>query len=175
MNIFNLKNVIDKPTRISGNTSTLLDPIILSDTLNCNYSDVLKIPRRISDHDAAIAFIKCPKATSRSFTRDIWLYDQTDFVRFNQMLTDINWNEKLCKFDDVDDMCEEFSKTFLQISSACIPSKTILIREKDKPWFNNEIRKEIRIRDRLRKKLLKSQNENNIIKYKKQRNKVNTL
>ena len=41
VNIFNLKNVIDKPTRKSGNTSTLLDPIILSDTLNCNYSDVL--------------------------------------------------------------------------------------------------------------------------------------
>jgi hypothetical protein len=51
----------------------------------------------------------------------------------NQMLTDINWNEKLCNFDDVDDMCEIFSKTFLQISSACIPSKTILIREKDRP------------------------------------------
>jgi hypothetical protein len=30
-------------------------------------------------------------------------------------------------------MCEEFSKMFLQISSACIPSKTILISEKDKP------------------------------------------
>ena len=91
------------------------------------------------------------------------------------MLTDINWNEKLCNFDDVDDMCEEFSKTFLQISSAYIPSKTILIREKDKPWFSNEIRKEIRIRDRLRKKLLKSQNENIIIKYKKQRNNVNNM
>jgi hypothetical protein len=50
-----------------------------------------------------------PKATSKSFTRDMWLYDQIDFVRFNQMLTDINWNEKLCNFDDVDDMCEEFS------------------------------------------------------------------
>ena len=83
------------------------------------------------------------------------------------MLTDINWNEKLCNFDDVDDMCEEFSKNFLQISSACIPSKTILIREKDKPWFSNVIRKEIRI--------LESQNENNIIKYKKQRNKVNNM
>ena len=91
------------------------------------------------------------------------------------MLTDINWNEKLCKFDDVDDMCEEFSKTFLQIWSACIPSKTILIREKDKPWFSSEIRKEIRIRDRIRKKILKSQNENNIIKYKKQRNKLNNM
>jgi hypothetical protein len=39
-----------------------------------------------------------------------------------EMLTDINWNEKLCNFDDVDDVCEEFSKTFLQISSECIPS-----------------------------------------------------
>ena len=95
MNIFNLKNVIDKPIRISGNTSTLSDPIILSDTLNCNYFDILKIPRHISDHDAAIAFIKGPKATSKSFTRDIWLYDQIDFARFNQMLTVINWNEKL--------------------------------------------------------------------------------
>jgi hypothetical protein len=57
----------------------------------------LKIPRHISDHDTAIASIKCPKATSKSFTRDIWLYDQTDFVRFNQMLTDINWNEKQFK------------------------------------------------------------------------------
>ena len=47
--------------------------------------------------------------------------------------------------------------------------------QKDNPWFSNKIRKEIRIRDRLRKKLLKSQNENNIIKYKKQRNKVNNM
>jgi Holliday junction resolvasome RuvABC ATP-dependent DNA helicase subunit len=44
--------------------------------------------------------------------------------------------------------------------------KTILIREKDKPWFRNEIRKEIRIRDRIRKELLK---------YQKQRNKVNNM
>jgi hypothetical protein len=72
-------------------------------------------------------------------------------------------------------MREEFSKMFLQISSACIPSKTILIREKDKPWFSNEIRQEIRIRDLHRKTLLESQNENNIIKYKKQRNKVNNI
>jgi hypothetical protein len=82
------------------------------------------IPRHISDHDAAIAFIKCPKATSKSFTREIWLYDQTDFVRFNQMLTDINWNEKLCNFDDVDDMCEEFSKNFPSNLKCMYPFKS---------------------------------------------------
>jgi hypothetical protein len=45
----------------------------------------------------------CHFRVSILFLRDIWLYDQADFVRFNQMLTDINWNEKLCNFDDVDD------------------------------------------------------------------------
>jgi hypothetical protein len=30
-------------------------------------------------------------------------------------------------------MCEEFSKTFLQISSVCIPSKTIDLNS-DRPW-----------------------------------------
>jgi hypothetical protein len=54
------------------------------------------------------------------------------------MLTDINWNEKRCNFDDVDDICEEFSNNFLQISRVYIPSKTLLIHEKDKLWFSNE-------------------------------------
>ena len=37
-NMFNLKNVIKKPTRISGNTKTLIDLIITSDTSKIKYS-----------------------------------------------------------------------------------------------------------------------------------------
>jgi hypothetical protein len=36
-----------------------------------------------------------------------------------------------------------------------IVGKTITVRDYDKPWFNNEIRKEIRLRDRLRKNVFK--------------------
>jgi hypothetical protein len=42
-------------------------------------------------------------------------------------------------------------------------------------WFNNEIRKEIRLRDRLRKNVLKFGRESDILEYKKQRNKVNNM
>ena len=52
----------------------------------------------------------------------------------------------------VDDMVEELTKLFLDIARQCIPTKTITVGDYDKPWFNNEIRKEIRLRDRLRKK-----------------------
>jgi hypothetical protein len=53
-----------------------------------------------------------------------------------------------------------------------IPTKTITVRDYDKPWFNNEIRKEIRLRDRLRKNVFKFGRESDTLKYKKQR-KVN--
>ena len=55
MTLFNFKKVINKPTRITAHSSTLLDPIIISDTMSSIYSDVLSVPSEISDHDAAVA------------------------------------------------------------------------------------------------------------------------
>jgi hypothetical protein len=48
MNLFNLTNVIEKPTRITEHSSTLLDPIIISDSVHYSYSDVLKVSSDIS-------------------------------------------------------------------------------------------------------------------------------
>ena len=175
MNIFNLRNVIDKPTRITENCRTLLDPIILSDDLNCIYSDVINTPQNISDHDASIAVIECPLYLSSTFKREIWQYDKIDIVKFNDKLDETNWNEKLENLYDVDDMCDKFTTTFIEIARECIPTKEITIRSNDKPWFNNEIRKQIRVRERLRKKVLRYHRETDIQKYKKQRNKVNNM
>jgi hypothetical protein len=60
MTFFNFKNVINKPTRITAHSSTILDPIIISDAMSSIYSDVLNVPSEISDHDAAVAYIECP-------------------------------------------------------------------------------------------------------------------
>ena len=55
----------------------------------------------------------------------------------------------------------------------CIPSKTILVREDDKPWHDSEIRRNTRKRDRQKKKAGKTGNITDWIKYKRLRNKVN--
>ena len=52
-----------------------------------------------------------------------------------------------------------------------IPTKTITIRDRDKPWFNSGIKREMEIRDSLHKKIRKQPNINNIC----QRNKVNDM
>ena len=65
-------------------------------------------------------------------------------------------------------MVEEFTKLFLDIARQCIPTKTITVRDYDKPWFNNEIRKDIRLRDRLRIFFsLKFGRKSDTLKYKK--------
>ena len=54
----------------------------------------------------------------------------------------------------------------------CIPRKTIVVREDDKPWYASEIRWNSRKRDRLNKTALKSGDQNDWKKYKYYRNKV---
>ena len=90
-------------------------------------------------------------------------------------MDEINSIEKIGFLNDVDDMDEEFTKLFLDIARQCILTKTITVRDYDKPWFNSEIRKEIRLRDRLRKNIVKFGREIDTLKYKKQRNKVNNM
>jgi hypothetical protein len=57
MMMFNLVNIISKTTRITDHSNTLLDPIIISDTINYIYSDVLNEPSEISNHDASVGFL----------------------------------------------------------------------------------------------------------------------
>ena len=62
---------------------------------------------------------------------------------------------------------------FIEFAKLCIPSKTIVAREDDKPWYDSEIRRNSRKRDRLKKTALKTGNQNDWKKYKYYRNKVN--
>jgi hypothetical protein len=122
-----------------------------------------------SEHDASVVILQCSKNISRSFKREIWQYQKINYEKFEEKLNEINWNENIDHLNDVDAKC------FLKIAQECIPTKIITIRNNDRSWFNNEIRKEIRIRDQFRKTVLKFHKERDIKLYKKQRNKVNNM
>jgi hypothetical protein len=78
MMMFNLVNIISKTTRITDHSNTLLDPIIISDTINYIYSDVLKEPSEISNHDASGFFT----SVAVSFKWEFWLYDEVNKQTF---------------------------------------------------------------------------------------------
>jgi hypothetical protein len=39
-----------------------------------------------------------------------------------------------------DDMCNQFTNTFLELVRECIPTKTFTVRSNDQPWLTSEIR-----------------------------------
>ena len=59
-------------------------------------------------------------------------------------------------------------------ASPVYPAK-IIIRPSDRPWFNSELRHNIRLRDRLRRKALKTNNNQDKIRYKTQKHRVNNI
>jgi hypothetical protein len=71
------------------------DPIIIRDSVHYSFPDVLKVPSDISNHDASISFIECPKFQTRSFQREVWLYERTDRENLLSKLDTVDWNALL--------------------------------------------------------------------------------
>ena len=93
----------------------------------------------------------------------------------NSLINDTNWNTLINNAIDIDQAEENFTSTLLKHVKQCIPEKTIIIRPKDKPWFDSALRKTIRQRNRARQKAHKTKNMLDLDKFKKLRNKVNNM
>ena len=64
------------------------------------------------------------------------------YEKFEEILNEINWNEKFDHLNDVDEIGEKSTKYFLKIAKERIPTKIVKIRNNNRSWVNNEIRRE---------------------------------
>ena len=85
------------------------------------------------------------------------------------------WEE--CCLDElhIDEVYRNWFCCFENIVKKHIPSRTVEIRPKDKPWFTSEIRKAIRKRNRLLKKHWVKKTTFTWQRYKVQRNSTTSL
>ena len=165
INFYDLTNVISEPTRMGS----LLDPILVSNPNITLDAEVVQIDRNISDHDATLVHIKISNIIKEPYTRKVWLYKNADFISLNQEINNFDWEHLLGECANVD------TTKYLELIGNYIPSKTVLVILNDKPWFNSEIRREIRKRNRLHEIKRMKKDENSKQKYKAQRNKVNNM
>ena len=144
---YNLQCHINEPTRITQNTSSCLDQII-SNIPNFIVQTTVDPPISTNDHCTVNAKINFKIGTEIPYQRHIWLYDKGDYVGFKQALSTANWNECFVN-TSIDEACVKWTDLFLNIAKVYIPNKTILVRPKDSPWFNNLLRK-------MRRKLIRT-------------------
>ena len=147
---------IDQPTRITENSSTILDQFISNIPQHITSSNVLA-PLSTNDHCTITMSLSFKKQKSCAYKRLIWLYDRGNFEEMNTKIKNYDWN--IC-FDsnDIDIVCQNWTTSFLNLARQSIPNKLVEIRPKDTAWYNSELRKLKRSKDRAHNKAKTSQN-----------------
>ena len=168
--------LITIPTRITTQSKTLIDNIFF----NQFSSDIISgnITVGISDHIPQFSIIPnfhTPlKKYKIIFTRK---YRNFDHNKFNEDLNKINWS-----LDDSSD-ANQYTSNFIHIIEQILDKHAPLskisnkqLKQKSKPWIDNDVLKAIKVKNRIHHKYIKEQNpinkENFHIQFKQLKNDI---
>ena len=172
--LFDMKQLIQEPTRKTVNTKSLLDVIITSDYEL--HENTTVIHTSMSDHDCVYSEYKLINNLKKQKHKQI---NYRDFKKFNvdsflkelmddPAITDTDFeNEKLCE------KWELFKLAFVKISDKHAPVKTMRVKERHYPWVNSNIVKLMYERNHAKKCAVKNKCISWWQKYKCLRNRVN--
>ena len=158
--------MITEPTRICETRKSLLDPVLISPACDVYDAQTISVDRKYSDHEETLAFVKVPINCNKTFKRLVWNYKNANFDTCNELISSFAWESILSIENTMDENCKNLTSKFIEIIKQCVSQKEVTIRSKDKVWFNSELRREIRKRDRLYKQASKLNCVRDLSKYK---------
>ena len=144
----NLKQLINTPTRVTSQSSTLIDLIITSNTTLVVESGVLE--NQISDHFLIFTVLKLKKPKLQPKVVTARNYKHYNPEKFLKDLAQIPWCNNLL-MDDVSEKVACFNANFLNTLERHAPVKTMKIRYRKCPFLNDEIKQLMKNRDKLHK------------------------
>ena len=167
------KQLITSPTRITDNSSSLLDHVLTNSPDRISQTGV--VDTGLSDHQ----LIYCTRKVNRTKlnthkyirTRSLKNYSQGSYL---EKLNEINF-PNYSKFKDINDASSAFIGKVTSVIDQIVPTKEIRIKNSSQDWFDAEIHEEIETRDKLLAKFKKSRKSTDHENHKKALNKVQCL
>ena len=137
LDIYDLHCLINKATRKTKTSETLLDLILTNNKRTILTSGV--VDTLLSDHSLVYTVLRssAPRSRSRSrkiFSRSLKSFNQQNFVRDMQMVPFHIMN----LFEDMDNKLYTFEQLYLDILDEHAPIKQIHIRGKQVPYMTEE-------------------------------------
>ena len=130
---------IEEPTRITEHSANILDQF-LSNVPNLVKDVNVDPPLATNDHCTISLTLNFKVHNQANYTRHIWNYKHADFVGLNNSISNYDWD--LCfEGNDFEEILNRWNSSFLNLARESIPNKYVTIRPKDVPWFNAELRK----------------------------------
>ena len=167
-----LTNTVDEPTRVTKTSKSLIDVILVNRPEHWATSGSLQLD--MNDHD--LIYIVRKQRLSKSRVKVI---ESRSMKQFNQdaFLADLattSWDTAFI-FDNIYDVCAHWSTLFNAIVEKHATVIKKRVRSNQLPWINVEIKKAMRLRNKLYKKYRRHPTEDTWEHYRLQRNLVTKL
>ena len=171
LNLFDLKQLINEPTRTTASSSSLLDHVLCNTESKISQSGVIQMG--LSDHSLIYCSRKVikPVVGKHKFIeiRSLKKYSIEDF---NQKLNNVDWT-CLDNNSEVNQAWACFKDNFNIILNDVAPRKRIRVKQRTEKWMSAEILHLIRERNVIFKRMKKNiHNEQFVREYCKLRNLV---
>ncbi len=167
--------MVDKPTRYTDTSANILDLLLVSHPAAVHN---VTVERPISDHCLVQCIYSFSPMKPDQPGRTIYMYNKGNYNKLRDMLTKFKFkfltNPTMYT---VEENWQYFKSHILKYAKICIPSKQVNSRQcyKKPPWMNLKIKQLIRKRNKLAKKALKTQTDNDKLNFRNTRNKINQL
>lgn len=169
--MFDMKQLVETPTRTTIHSSTLIDLILT----NCpdNHSSTKVIDVSLSDHSMVLTELKAFTSHKRGHNEVVF----RDFKKFNQILflqdLQVHCNEFVVNpGDDLEEKWQCFKRAFISVCNTHAPMCTRRLKQRHNPWIDSDIISMMYRRDYIKRKAVKTGDEKLFDEYKKLRNDV---
>ena len=122
---------------------------------------------------APIFFLKILAIPRHLIKDEFGTVKNADYISLNESIRNTDWS--FLRHEDINTAVLNFTNTFLDLVKSNIPYKFVTVRPRDRPWYNSEIRKTSRKRDRYKHTATISGKLSDWSRYKHIRNKVNNM
>lgn len=171
LNRYGLSQLVNVPTRVFNNSSTLLDLLVCSDTSLIGATDVMDMSE-ISDHKLVSTNISSIRAKVEPFLKTFRDFKNFDINAFLRDLYKVDWNY-IYDCNDVDSMVSFFNSQVSKLFDIHSPYRTVKITKYPAPWLTENLRYMMRLRSKAHSKYKKNKTDANWRDYKALRNRVN--
>nr|CAH7735330.1 unnamed protein product [Callosobruchus chinensis] len=165
MENFEVAQLITDFTRVSENSSTLIDLILT--TSRCLVSDSSVQNCHFSDHDMIFSILSLPKP--QPVFKHIRNYKSIDVESFRSDLANKKVNEVIY-IRDIDKKIDYLNSAILSVLDVHAPYKLMRFTKKPAPWLTDNLRLIMNLRDTAKKKFIQTQTVESWNEYKKARN-----
>jgi hypothetical protein len=146
-----LKNLIKEPTRVTEETESLIDHVLVSDANRVSQSGVIHLG--MSDHFMTFCTRKAAKVKFNSHNSiKIRSLKNYDIDSFRSLLANCDWSSVL-NSDTVDTAWQKFKEVFVNVLDRVAPKREVRIKQRTEPWITPSILEKIRKRDKIRRQL----------------------